>query len=219
MHPRPQPAPPGLSTGRKIFLGVGGTTIVVLLGAIAMVIASPSADGPGSDTEQTASPTVQEQSTSQSSPTQEPQYQPAEDEEEPEDSLGIGDSFEVGGFSVTVDEVRVSTDPIQDNLFNQSHSAEGKWVIVKYTVTNTSDDPAGWYQPVRVRTDEGRSYSEDHNAGTTLAYEENGDIVLDINPDDSAVKYTVVDIPEGTDPAQAEFLDLMGNSTVVSLAD
>lgn len=217
MHPRPQPDPSGLSTGRKIFLGVGGTTIVVLLGAIAMVIASPSADGPGSDAEQTASPAAQEQPTSQSSPTGEPEYQPAEAEEEPEDSLGIGDSFEVGGFSVTVDEVRVSADPIRDNLFNQSHSPEGKWVIVKYTVTNTSDDPAGWYQPVRVRTDDGRSYSEDYEAGTALAYEENGDIVVDINPDGSAVQYTVVDIPEGTDPDQAEFLDFMGNSTVVSI--
>ena len=223
-HPQPTPSPSGLSTGRKIFLGVGGTTIVVLLGAIAIVIAAPSGDDPGSDSEQTASSTVQDPSpspSSPSSPTRDPQGQPQpeQDEEEPEGTLGIGDSFEVDGFSVTVDEVRVSTDPVQNTLFDESHVPEGKWVIVKYTVTNVGDDPEGWYQTVRVRTDEGRSYSEEYDVGIALAFEESGEVVLDINPDGSAVQYAAVDIPEGDDPDQAEFPDLMGGSTSVSLED
>ncbi|GHC89709.1 hypothetical protein GCM10007079_35410 [Nocardiopsis terrae] len=219
MYPHPQSTPPGLSIGRKIFLGVGGTTIVVLLGAIAVVIATPSGDDPGSGSEQTASSTVQDQSPSPSSQTRDPQSQPqpTQNEEEPEDTLGIGDSFEVDGFSVTVDEVRVSTDPVQDTLFDESHAPGGKWVIVKYTVTNVSDDPEGWYQTVRVRTDEGRSYSEEYDVGTALSFEESSEVVLDINPDDSAVQHAAVDIPEGAQPDQAEFPDLMGNSTVVSL--
>jgi hypothetical protein len=217
MYSPSQPTPSGLSTGRKIFLGVGGTTIVALLGAIAIVIATPSGDGPGSDSEQTASSTVQDESTSPSSQTGEPQ--PAQDEEESEDTPGIGDSFEIDGFSVTVDEVTVSTDPIEDNLFNQSHAPEGKWVIVKYTVTNVSDDPKGWYQTIRVRTDEGRSYSEDYNTGISLSYGENGEVVLDLNPDDSTVQYAAVDIPEGASPDQAEFSEIMGSTTVVSLDD
>ncbi|WP_017590082.1 DUF4352 domain-containing protein [Nocardiopsis ganjiahuensis] len=219
MYPHPQPIPSGLSTGRKIFLGVGGTTIVVLLVAIAVVIATPSEDDPGSDSEQTASSAVQEQSPSPSSPPREPQSQPAEDEEEPEGTLGIGDSFEVDEFSVTVDEVRVSTDPIQDNIFNQSHSPEGKWAIVKYTVTNIGDDPQGWYQTVRVRTDEGSSYSEDYGIGTALSYEETGEVVLDINPDASAVYHAAVDIPEDAEPDRAEFPDAVGNHTAVDLDD
>ena len=217
MHSPPQPAPPGLSTGRKVFLGVGGTTIVALLGAIAMVIAAPSGDDPGSDSEQAAPTSVQNQSSPPSSQTGEPQ--PAQNEEEPEDTHGIGDSFEIDGFSVTVDEVTVSTDPIQDNLFNQNHAPEGKWVVVKYTVTNASDDPKNWYQTIRVRTDEGRSYSEDYNTGISLSYEENGEVVLDLNPDDSTVQYAAVDIPEGASPDQVEFSEIMGRTTVVSLDD
>lgn len=186
-----------------------------------MVIAAPSGDEADPAAEQTASSAVQDQSPSPSSQTGEPQSQPqpTQDEEEPEGTLKIGDSFDVDGFSVTVDEVRVSKEPVQDDLFNESYAPAGKWVIVEYTVTNVSDTPEGWYPTVRVRTVEGRSYSEDYSAGIALSYKESGEVVLDINPDESAVQHAVVDIPEGAEPDHAEFPDLMGDYTLVSLHD
>jgi hypothetical protein len=110
---------------------------------------------------------------------------------------GIGQEVRDGKFAFVVNGVSSSkTVGPPDDL----KTAQGTYVVVSMTVTNTGNRSQGYYGNNQKLVDSsGREFSSDDLAGIAM----NGDLDgTDINPGNHINVRVAFDVPDGTEPAQ-----------------
>lgn len=103
-----------------------------------------------------------------------------------------------GPLAFTVDTIEV-TPSVSSIEFPVDKTATGEYVVVRMTVTNTSDEPATFLGTFQKLIAEGTVYSIDDEA-TFYA----GGALAELSPGDQAEVAVVYDVPPGTDPEVIE---------------
>lgn len=225
--PRPGPPPKRGWFSRHPFLSAVLTVAAVLLVAI---VASPGQDdsattsagnpnqpvvtGPTStDPDDPAAGAAPDQ------PSEEPSDEPTEEAtEEPDLAFGIGDAASAGDFEFVVEGIETGRESIGNGFLNEE--AQGQYLLVEISVTNTGNEEATFYGGDQVVVDtEGREHSADSGAWMYLDDEE-GFFITDINPGNSTAGTLVFDIPTDATPASILLSDglwFSSNEVEVSL--
>lgn len=176
--PAPQvPAEPkkGMSTTKKVLIGAGAAlAAVVVFGALAGSGADDTDSGASGDG------TVATQ----------------------EAAAGIGDTVSDGNFDFTVDEVESLGTSVGDDIFGET--AQGEYVGVTVTVTNTGDEPQSWFDDNQTLIIDGKEYAADSMATLTVNSE---GFYEEINPGNSMTITLVYDVPAGSAPSAIELHD------------
>lgn len=117
-----------------------------------------------------------------------------------------------GPLEFSVNAVEVTT-TVASADFPVDKTAEGEYVVVHLTVTNTSDEPTTFLGTFQKLLAGGQVYSIDDEA----TFYANGALV-DLNPGDQAEVGLVYDVPPGTDPDAIELhADPLGPGVEASL--
>lgn len=210
--PMSEPPKKGMSTGAKISLGCGGCLGASGLVLVLVLVVGALGSTAGSDPEVSVQVSESEHQT--------PTAEVGEAEAEPvEEDAELGQSFDVSDFTLTVEEVTTSSDPIAGNSFSDPVAAEGQWVIVQYTVTNNGSSPDFWWGDFEVRNDQGNLYGSNSDAALNLAWANDSEVLPELNPGASNTEWGAVDIPADSSPTHVEFSDLLGTPVVVALTD
>ncbi|WP_147915481.1 DUF4352 domain-containing protein [Ruania zhangjianzhongii] len=224
--PRPVPPPRRGWFSRHPVLSAGLTIAAVLLVAI---VANPGQDDsatagphdpnhPAAVAPSTTDPDDPTAGAAPDEPSEEPTEQPSEDtsedasaepteepSEEPELTFGIGDAARAGELEFVVDGVETGQESIGDGFL--SEEAQGQYVLVEVTVTNTGSEEATFYDGDQLLIDtEGREHSSDSGAWMYLD-EDEGFFVTDINPGNTTAGVLVFDIPTDATPASITLSD------------
>ena len=126
----------------------------------------------------------------------------AEEAPEEAESVGIGDTGEVGDWMVTVHGTETAA-TFSDEFFEEQ--AQGEFVIVEMTVENSGSEATYFDETALSLTDaEGNS----HSTSTTLIDETF--FLEQINPGNQVTGQAAFDVPEGTDAVTLEVTDTWG---------
>ena len=128
-------------------------------------------------------------------------------EEAPAAKAGVGTPVRDGKFEFTVTNVESGLSSLGDNPF-LAKKAQGQFVVVTMTVSNTSGEPKGVSPSDQKLFDtEGREFSADTSAALNL----DTDVAFwdKINPGNAVTLKVVYDMPAGAVPASMELHDSM----------
>ena len=125
-------------------------------------------------------------------------------------SVGVGEQLTLTGTSYKV----TSADTAQqlgDNEFNRVE-ANGRFVVVKLTLTNRKDEPATILEDnIRLIGGNGKNYSVSDDA--LLAVDDQSFVLEEIQPDNTERGTLVYDLPRGAvDGARLEVSDLFSDA-------
>lgn len=124
----------------------------------------------------------------------------------PNEAPTIGEPVRDGEFEFKVTKVgtskRVSSKDSGENI-----AAEGRFVIVRITVTNRSDDPRYFVADEQKLQAAGTTYSPDIDATVTVDKGPEIGLPEEVNPDASERVTVVFDVPKNAKPAGIELHD------------
>ncbi|TYQ10798.1 UNVERIFIED_ORG: uncharacterized protein DUF4352 [Gordonia westfalica J30] len=130
------------------------------------------------------------------------------DEKTDEQAAGLNTPVRDGKFEFVVKNVEAGLSSVGDNQF-LTEEAQGQFVIVTMTVSNTSKEPKSFSPSDQKLFDtEGRSFEPDTSAQISLGA---GDIPVwdNINPGNTVEVKVVYDMPTDAKPASIELHDSM----------
>lgn len=191
----PKPKKRNWFARHKILTGIGIAIIVIALF---------SAMGRGGDAEPAADTAPAGNEVSSEEVTD---AQPAEDASEPEseaeaagpDAPGIGDAVQSGDLEFTVTALEAGGTEIGGDYL--SETAQGEFLLVHVTVTNTGNEAATFFGSNQKLIDsEGREHETDSTASLYLP--DNDTLFAEINPGNAVVGTLVFDLPANAEPVE-----------------
>lgn len=125
-------------------------------------------------------------------------------------TVGVGEALTLKGTTYKVTNVDTAQQ-LGDNQFNRV-DANGRFVIVKLTLTNRKDEPATILDDnIRLVGGNGKNYSVSDDA--LLATEDQSIILEEIQPDNTERGTLIYDLPRGAvDGARLEVSDLFSDA-------
>jgi hypothetical protein len=113
-------------------------------------------------------------------------------------AVGIGTVATTPNFEYVVTDQPEEADQVTGS--RDTHTAQGRWIIVPVTITNTGQEPAYLYgHGIRLVDTDGRTYDDDTEA--TFAVD-NTTYTEQLNPGQSGDFKVVFDVPTDREPAQ-----------------
>ncbi|MFI1459432.1 DUF4352 domain-containing protein [Nocardia carnea] len=191
--PYPPPQPPKKKAKWPLLFLVGALAFCGLAGCIALVNGFDNA--------------VEESTSSSVAPGQ-PTEAAVEGGGQPEaDQAPAGEAVRDGKFEFVVTKVDQGLTVAGTNPYMQTE-AQGQYVLVYTTVTNTGDQPQSYFGENQKLIDvQGREFTNDTMAEMNV--NDSGVMMADINPGNSLDVVIAFDIPADAQPAAIEFHDSM----------
>lgn len=201
--PAPQPPKRNWFARHKFLTGIGAV--------VALVVGIAAFSGGGDEDTTAADGTTQEEN-AQGAGTEEVADEPA-DADPASDAPGIGDAALDGSFEFVVTEIETGVEAVGNEFLGSE--AQGQFVLVHLTVTNTGNEPQYFSDADQMMLDtEDRQHSADSEAGIYIG--ENDVLLNEINPGNTASGVLVFDLPADAEPAGVQLHDsfLSGGVTV-----